>query len=31
NGRIVMLESDMITRPGPRLLDAARELVKVLY
>lgn len=31
NGRIMMLESDMITRPGPRLLDAARELVKVLY
>lgn len=31
NGRIVMLESDMITRPGPRLLDAAKELVKILY
>lgn len=31
NQRIMMLESDMITRPGPRLLDAAKELVKILY
>lgn len=31
NQRIRMLESDMITRPGPRLLDAAKELVKILY
>jgi iron complex transport system substrate-binding protein len=31
NSRIVMLDSDMITRPGPRLLDAAKELVNVLY
>ncbi len=31
NSRIVMLDSDMITRPGPRLLDAAQELVKILY
>ncbi|MGI6622826.1 MAG: ABC transporter substrate-binding protein [Clostridiaceae bacterium] len=31
NSRIMMLESDMITRPGPRLLDAAKELTKILY
>ena len=31
NGRVVMLDSDMISRPGPRLLDAANELVKAIY
>lgn len=31
NRRVVMLDSDMISRPGPRLLDAAKELVKAIY
>ncbi len=31
NSKIMMLNSDMITRPGPRLLDAAKELVNILY
>lgn len=31
NNRIVMLDADMISRPGPRLLDVANELVKVIY
>lgn len=31
NTKIMMLDSDMITRPGPRLLDAAKALVKILY
>jgi iron complex transport system substrate-binding protein len=31
NDRIVMLDADMISRPGPRLLDAAEELVKIIY
>lgn len=31
NNKIVMLDSDMISRPGPRLLDTANELVKVIY
>jgi iron complex transport system substrate-binding protein len=31
NSKVVMLDSDMISRPGPRLLDAANELVKAIY
>ena len=31
NKRVIMLDNDMITRPGPRLLDAAKELVKAVY
>lgn len=31
NNRVLMLDSDMISRPGPRLLDAAKELVKAVY
>ena len=31
NKKVLMLDSDMITRPGPRLLDAAKELVKAVY
>ncbi len=31
NNRIVMLDADMISRPGPRLLDVANELVKIIY
>jgi iron complex transport system substrate-binding protein len=31
NKRVLMLDGDMISRPGPRLLDAAKELVKAVY
>ncbi len=31
NKKVLMLDSDMATRPGPRLLDCAEELVKVIY
>ena len=31
HNRIVMLDADMISRPGPRLLDVANELVKIIY
>lgn len=31
NNRVLMLDGDMITRPGPRLLNAAMELVKAVY
>lgn len=30
NNKVVMLDSDMISRPGPRLLDAANELMKAI-
>ena len=29
NNRIVMLDADMISRPGPRLLDAANDLMRI--
>jgi iron complex transport system substrate-binding protein len=31
NNKVLMLDGDMITRPGPRLLNAAMELVKAVY
>lgn len=31
NGKVFMLDADMISRPAPRLLDAAKELVKIVY
>lgn len=31
NNKVIMLDSDMISRPGPRLLDAAKEMVKAIY
>ncbi len=31
NKRVLMLDGDMISRPGPRLLDSAKELVKAVY
>ena len=31
NHRVIMLDGDMITRPGPRLLEEAKELVKAVY
>lgn len=31
NKKVLMLDGDMITRPGPRLLDAAMELVKAVH
>ncbi len=31
NNKVVMLDSDMSTRPGPRLLDAAKALVQIIY
>lgn len=30
NGRVYMLDADMLTRPGPRLVDAARELMELM-
>lgn len=29
NDRIIMLDADMISRPGPRLLDAANDLMRI--
>lgn len=29
NGRVYMLDSDMLTRPGPRLVNAAKELMRI--
>lgn len=31
NNKVVMLDADMMSRPGPRLLDVANELVKIIY
>jgi iron complex transport system substrate-binding protein len=31
NNKVIMLDADMISRPGPRLLDAAQEMVKAIY
>mgnify|MGYP000911219244 CR=1 FL=1 len=31
DGRVIMLDADMATRPGPRLLDCAEELVTAIY
>jgi iron complex transport system substrate-binding protein len=31
NNKVIMLDADMSSRPGPRLLDAAEELVKAIY
>ncbi|MGI6084592.1 MAG: ABC transporter substrate-binding protein [Acetivibrionales bacterium] len=31
NNKVVMLDADMISRPGPRLLDAANEIMKAVY
>lgn len=30
NGQVYMLDADMLSRPGPRLVDAARELMKTM-
>jgi len=30
NGRVYMLDADMLSRPGPRLVDAARELLRLM-
>lgn len=30
NGRVYMLDSDMLSRPGPRLVDAAQTLAKIM-
>ena len=30
SNKVVMIEGDMVTRPGPRLLDGAKELVKLI-
>lgn len=31
NDKVFMIDGDMVTRPGPRLLDGAKELVKLIY
>ncbi len=31
NNKVIMLDSDMISRPGPRLLEAAKNMVKAIY
>ncbi|NMA64853.1 MAG: ABC transporter substrate-binding protein [Clostridiaceae bacterium] len=31
NNKVLMLDADMVTRPGPRLLDCAEELVTAIY
>ncbi|MCX7773202.1 MAG: ABC transporter substrate-binding protein [Clostridia bacterium] len=31
NKKVIMLDADMLSRPGPRLLDAARDMVKAIY
>lgn len=30
NSKVIMLDADMSSRPGPRLLDAAKELIKAI-
>jgi iron complex transport system substrate-binding protein len=31
NGKVIMLDGDKLTRPGPRLIEAANELMEALY
>ncbi len=30
-GRVVLVDSDLVSRPGPRIVDGLRELAKALY